>query len=196
MSEVTTTVAAQGTTAASETQWFALKVISGKERKVREYVENEVKRSGWTHIVKQVLVPTEKIYKIHKGKKVIKERNFFPGYVLVEVAKTGMTSDIIQTVQGITGVLHFIEKNKPVALRKAEVNRILGKVDEMQEAGESINEPFIIDETVKIIDGPFNDFLGTVEEINEEKKKLKVVVKIFGRRTPVELNFMQVEKIS
>ena len=195
MSEVTTTPVGK-VQDTSETQWFALKVISGKERKVREYVENEVKRSGWGHIVKQVLVPTEKIYKIQKGKKVIKERNFFPGYVLVEASMKGLNSDIIQRLQGITGVLHFIEKNKPVALRKTEVNRILGKVDEMQEAGESINEPFIIDETVKIIDGPFNDFLGTVEEINEEKKKLKVVVKIFGRRTPVELNFMQVEKIS
>lgn len=188
----------QATTAptAVETQWFALKVISGKERKVREYVENEVKRSGWTHIVKQVLVPTEKVYKVVKGKKVIKERNFFPGYVLVETKKDALTSEMVQVVQGITGVLHFIEKNKPVALRKTEVNRILGKVDEMQETGESMHEPFIIDETVKIIDGPFNDFLGTIEEINEDKKKLKVVVKIFGRRTPVELNFMQVEKIA
>ena len=181
---------------ATDTQWFALKVISGKERKVREYVENEVKRSGWGHVVKQVLVPTEKVYKIIKGKKVIKEKNFFPGYVLVETKKDGLTGEIVQAIQGITGVLHFIERNKPVPLRKTEVYRILGKVDEMQETGESIHEPFIIDETVKIIDGPFNDFLGTIEEINEDKKKLKVVVKIFGRRTPVELNFMQVEKIA
>jgi transcriptional antiterminator NusG len=186
-----------GTAAATaETQWFALKVISGKERKIREYIENEVKRSKWDNIIKQVLVPTEKVYKILKGKKVIKERNFFPGYVLVEAAKDALHGDIVQSLQSITGVLHFIEKNKPVPLRKTEVNRILGKVDEVQGTGESIHEPFIIDETVKIIDGPFNDFLGTVEEINEEKKKLKVIVKIFGRRTPVELNFVQVEKIS
>ena len=184
------------TSTATETQWFALKVISGKERKVREYIENEVKRNKWGNVVKQVLVPTEKVYKIQKGKKVIKERNFFPGYILVEASKDLLKGDMVQTLQGITGVLHFIEKNKPVPLRRSEVNRILGKVDEMQSTGESIQEPFIIDETVKIIDGPFNDFLGTVEEINEEKKKLKVIVKIFGRRTPVELNFIQVEKIS
>ncbi|GIV34207.1 MAG: transcription termination/antitermination protein NusG [Chitinophagales bacterium] len=184
------------TATTQETQWFALKVLAGKERKVKEYVENEVKRSGWGHIVKQVLIPMEKVYKIVKGKKVIKERNFFPGYVLVEVVKGGLTPEMVQALQNITGVMHFIERDKPVPLRKTEVNRILGKVDEMQETGESIQEPFIIDETVRIIDGPFNDFLGTVEEINEEKKKLKVIVKIFGRRTPVELNFMQVEKIS
>ena len=179
-----------------ETNWYALKVISGKERKVKEYVEKEVKYSGWQHVVKQVLVPTEKIYKIQKGKKVIKERNFFPGYVLIEAQSGKMNSDMIQTIQNVSGVMHFIERNKPVPLRNSEVNRILGKVDEMQEVGANVLEPFIIDETVKIIDGPFNDFLGTIEEVNDEKKRLKVIVKIFGRRTPVELNFLQVEKIS
>lgn len=180
----------------AESNWYALKVISGKERKVKEYVEKEVKLSGWQHIIKQVLVPTEKVYKIQKGKKVIKERNFFPGYVLVETKSSGMSGEVVQHIQNIPGVMHFIERHKPMPLRKAEINRILGKVDEVHGAGESIQEPFIIDETVKIVDGPFNDFLGTIEEINDEKKRLKVIVKIFGRRTPVELNFMQVEKIT
>jgi transcriptional antiterminator NusG len=103
---------------------------------------------------------------------------------------------MISTIVGTTGVIHFLGKEHPEPLRQSEVNRILGKIDEMQDAGESVNEPFIIDETVKIIDGPFNDFKGTIEEIHEDKKKLKVVVKIFGRRTPVELNFMQVEKLT
>ena len=178
-----------------ETSWYALKVISGKERKLREYIQKEIDYAGWGSIITQVLVPTEKVYKIQKGKKVIKERNFFPGYILVESQTGQMSGEMIQTIQGIPNVMHFIERNKPVALRNTEVNRILGKVDEMQEVGESIQEPFIIDETVKVIDGPFNDFLGTIEEVNEEKKRLKVIVKIFGRRTPVELNFMQVEKI-
>ena len=181
---------------AEESNWYALKVISGKERKLKEYIEKEVSRSGWNHIVLQVLVPTEKVYKIQKGKKVIKERNFFPGYILIEGKKGKFSAEVIQTIQNLTGVLHFIERNNPTPLRQSEMNRILGKVDEMQGTGESIQEPFIMDETVKIIDGPFNDFLGTIEEINEERKRLKVIVKIFGRRTPVELNFMQVEKIS
>lgn len=174
-------------------KWYALRVISGQERKLKEYIEREVDRSGWDKAIKQILVPTEKVYKIQNGKKVIKERNFFPGYVLVEAS--GMTAEMIQHIQQTTGVIHFLGKEHPIPLRQSEVNRILGKVDEMEEIGESVNEPFMIDEMVKIIDGPFNDFKGTIEEIYEEKKKLKVIVKIFGRRTPVELNFMQVEKL-
>lgn len=181
---------------AGENKWFALRVVSGQERKLKDYLELEVKRSGWDTNIKQILVPTEKVYKIQNGKKVIKERNFFPGYILVETIASGMSGAMIQTLTGVTGVIHFLGKENPTPLRNSEVNRILGKVDEMQEVGESVNEPFIIEETVKIIDGPFNDFKGTIEEIYEEKKKLKVIVKIFGRRTPVEVNFMQVEKMS
>ncbi|MBK8677583.1 MAG: transcription termination/antitermination factor NusG [Sphingobacteriales bacterium] len=172
-----------------------LRVISGKERKVREYIELEVKRSKWEDIIKQVVTPTEKVYQIKNGKKTIKERNFYPGYMLVEAVEKKLNSDIVSTITAITGVISFLGKDTPVPLRKAEINRILGKVDEMEESGETVSvEPFLIGETVKIIDGPFNDFNGVIEEINNEKKKLKVIVKIFGRRTPVELNFIQVEK--
>jgi len=177
-----------------DNKWYVLRVLSGKERKIKEYLESEVKREGWDATIAQVLVPTEKVYKIRKGKKVIQERNFFPGYVLIEASGDHIRGDIIQAIRNMTGVINFLGKDHPVPLRKPEVNRILGKVDEMSEIGESINEPFIVGETVKIIDGPFNDFFGTIEEIYDEKKKLKVIVKIFGRRTPVELNFMQVEK--
>jgi transcriptional antiterminator NusG len=181
---------------ADDFKWYALRVIGGKERKLRDYVEGEVRRSGWEPFVRQILVPTEKVYQIKNGKKVIKEKNFFPGYVLMEIQDGKLSAEMIQAVTNLTGVIHFLGKQNPTPLRKSEVNRILGKVDEMQEMGESINEPFIENETVKIIDGPFNDFKGTIEKVDEEKKKLKVIVKIFGRRTPVELNFMQVEKIS
>lgn len=177
-------------------KWFVLRVISGKERKLKEYIEMEVKRSGWEHIVTQVLVPTEKVYKIKNGKKTIHERNFYPGYIMIESSADHLGGEIINTIRNLTGVIHFLGKDNPQPLRKAEVNRILGKVDEMQEEGTVMNEPFIVGETVRIIDGPFNDFLGNIEEIYEEKKKLKVNVKIFGRKTPVELNFMQVEKQS
>ncbi len=180
--------------AEKSSSWYVLRVISGKERKLKEYITKEVDRSGWNTTILQVLVPTEKVYQIKQSKKVIKERNFFPGYILIEALTGKMSGDMITTIRNLTGVINFLGGTNPTPIRQAEANRILGKVDEMEEAGESMNEPFIIGETVKITDGPFNDFNGTIEEIYEEKKKLKVIVKIFGRRTPVELNFMQVEK--
>ena len=179
-----------------ETEWYVLRVVSGKERKIKEQLDAEISRSEWGHVVVQVLVPTEKVYKIQKGKKVIRERNFYPGYMLIEAVRNQLNGDIIQTIRSTTNVINFLGKENPTPLRKAEVNRILGKVDEMQDVGESLNEPYLVGETVKIVDGPFNDFNGTIEEIYDEKKKLKVIVKIFGRRTPVELNFVQVEKQS
>jgi len=181
---------------ADDKKWYVLRVISGKERKLRDYVEQHIKRSGWDHIMSQILVPTEKIYKIKNGKKVIQEKNSLPGYILIEATEGKMTPEMIQVITGITSVIDFLGKDNPIALRKNEVNRILGKMDEMSEEGAVMNEPFIIGETVKIIDGPFNDFLGNVDEVYEDKKKLKVIVKIFGRKTPVELNFIQVEKVS
>jgi transcription termination/antitermination protein NusG len=181
---------------ADENKWYVLRVMSGKERKIKEYLQSEISRSGWENVINQVLVPTEKVYKIRNGKKVIQERNFFPGYILIEAKGKKIPGEIIQEIRNMTNIINFLGNNNPVPLRKSEVNRILGKVDEMSEAGESINEPFIEGETVKIVDGPFNDFFGNIEEIYDEKKKLKVIVKIFGRRTPVELNFIQVEKQS
>lgn len=177
-----------------EGKWYVLRVISGKERKIKLNIESEMARSKWSHIVTQVLVPTEKVYQLKNGKKVVKERNFFPGYLLIEAAENKLNADIIQTITNVNGVINFLGKDKPAPLRKVEVSRILGKVDELQESGETLTEPFLVGETVKVIDGPFNEFLGTIEEIYDEKKKLKVIVKIFGRRTPVELGFAQVEK--
>lgn len=156
----------------------------------------EVERSGWSEVVSQVLVPSEKVYKIRNGKKVILERNILPGYILIEAVAARFTPEIIQGIANIPNVIHFLGKNKPIPMMESEANRMLGKVDESQEIGESILEPFIIGESVKIIDGPFKDFVGDIKEVNEEKKKLKVIVKIFGRGTEVELNFMQVEKQS
>ncbi len=174
-------------------KWYVVRSISGKENKVREYIENEIRALGLSDYVKQILIPTEKVYQIRKGKKISKERNFFPGYILIEAALMG---EVPHAIKNVTGVIGFLgDKNgSPVPLRMSEVNRILGKVDELAESNEEINIPFIVGETVKVIDGPFNSFSGVIEEINEEKKKLKVMVKIFGRKTPLELSFMQVEK--
>lgn len=177
-----------------EGKWYSLRVISGKERKIKERIDLEVKRSGWDSFITQVLVPTEKVYKIRGGKKVISERNILPGYILVEALPSKFSGEIVQSITNIPNVIHFLGRNQPIPMRTAEANRMLGKVDESQDAGESLIEPFIVGETVKIIDGPFSEFVGDIQEVNEEKKKLKVIVKIFGRGTEVELNFMQVEK--
>jgi transcriptional antiterminator NusG len=180
-----------------DTKWYVLRVVSGKERKVKEYLDKEVTRGGWGSVVRQVFLPVEKVYKVQNGKKVMRERNYYPGYVMIEVSEGKLHDELRETISGITNVIHFLGKENPIALRKSEVNKMLGKMDEMAEAGgASMSEPFIVGETIKIIEGPFNDFNGTIEEVNDEKKKLKVTVKIFGRSTPVELNYMQVEKIS
>ena len=180
-----------------DTKWFVLRVISGKEKKVKEYLDKEISRGGWSETVKQVFLPVEKVYKVAKGKKVMRERNYYPGYVMIEIAQGKLSDDLRDVIKNTTNVIHFLGKENPIALRKAEVNKMLGKMDEMAEAGGVImSEPFIVGETIKIIEGPFNDFNGVIEDVNDEKKKLKVTVKIFGRSTPVELNYMQVEKIS
>jgi transcription termination/antitermination protein NusG len=180
-----------------ETKWFVLRVVSGKERKVKEYLDKEISRGGWDNIVKQVFLPVEKVYKVQNGKKVMRERNYYPGYVMIEISEGKLSDDLRDTIKNTTSVIHFLGKENPIALRKSEVNKMLGKMDEMAEAGGvSMSEPFIVGETIKIIEGPFNDFNGMIEEVNDEKKKLKVTVKIFGRSTPVELNYMQVEKLS
>jgi transcription termination/antitermination protein NusG len=180
-----------------ETKWYVLRVVSGKERKIKEYLDKDISRNGWGTIIRQVFLPVEKVYKVQNGKKVMRERNFYPGYVMIEVESGKLNDDIISSIKNMTNVIHFLGKDNPIALRKSEVNKMLGKVDEMSDAGGmTMSEPFIVGETIKIIDGPFNDFNGVIEEVNDEKKKLKVTVKIFGRATPVELNYMQVEKIS
>ena len=173
-------------------KWYVVRAVSGSEKKVKQYIDSEVSRLGLGEYVSQVLIPTEKIYQIRKGKKVSAERNFFPGYILIEAALVGEIPHIIRNVPGVLGWLG--SGSDPVPLRQAEVNRILGKVDELSGKEEELNIPFIVGETVKVTDGPFNSFTGVIEEINEEKKKLKVMVKIFGRKTPLELSFMQVEK--
>jgi transcriptional antiterminator NusG len=182
--------------AADDKRWYSLRVISGKEKKIQERILLEIERSGWKDIVFSVVVPTEKVYKIRNGKKVMQERNLLPGYILVEAIGAKLNGDVAKIIADIPNVIHFLGKEQPIPMTQAEANRLLGKVDQSTEAGETLSEPFLIGETVKIIDGPFAEFIGDIQEVNEEKKKLKVIVKIFGRGTEVELNFMQVEKIS
>jgi transcriptional antiterminator NusG len=175
-------------------KWYVLRAIGGKEKKVKEYIENEIAIGDLKGFVDQVLIPTEKVYQIRNGKKISKERNFFPGYVLIEAALVGEVTHTLRNFPNVIGFLGDTKGGDPVAMRQSEVNRILGRVDELAETDEELNIPYVVGETVKVIDGPFNGFNGTIEDINEEKKKLQVMVKIFGRKTPLELSFLQVEK--
>ena len=155
-------------------KWYSLRVISGKERKIKERIELEIKRAGWDDVVTQVLVPSEKVYKIRNGKKVILDRNILPGYILLEADPERFSAEIVQGISNMPNVIHFLGRQSPIPMQESEANRMLGKVDDSQGLVESMVEPFIEGEMVKIIDGPFNDFVGDIKEINEEKKKLKV----------------------
>ena len=177
-------------------KWYVLKTVSGQESKVKTYIENEIQYHKLQESIGQVVVPMEKVIQIRNGKKVQKEKVHYPGYVMIEAELQGEIPHIIKNIPGVISFLSATKGGDPLPMRQAEVNRMLGKVDELAEAEDSmINIPYIIGETVKVIDGPFNGFNGTIEKINEDKRKLEVMVLIFGRKTPLELSFMQVEKI-
>jgi transcriptional antiterminator NusG len=179
-------------------KWYVVRAVSGQEKKVKSYLDNEIARAKMEEAISQVLIPSEKVYEMRNGKKRIRERNFFPGYILISAdLSNGETTHLINSIPGVIGFLGASGTSTtkdPIPLRQSEVNRILGRVDEAEERDEQLDTPFIIGEAVKVMDGPFSGFTGTVEEIFEDRKKLNVTVKIFGRNTPVELNYIQVEK--
>jgi transcriptional antiterminator NusG len=176
-------------------KWYVVRAVSGQENKVKAYIENEINRLGMGDYISQVLVPTEKVVTVKDGKKIIKDKVYFSGYVMIEANLAGEIPHIIKSISGVIGFLGEVKGGDPVPLRLSEVNRMLGKVDELAVKTDTHSIPFNIGETIKVIDGPFNGFNGTVEKINNEKRKLEVMVKIFGRKTPLELSFMQVEKV-
>ncbi|MDX1777675.1 MAG: transcription termination/antitermination protein NusG [Thermodesulfobacteriota bacterium] len=178
-----------------EKKWYVVRAVSGQENKIKGYIESEVERHGMGDYLEEVLVPTEKVVQIRNGKKINKERVYFPGYIMIKASLVGEMVHIIKSITNVIGFLGETKGGDPVPLRKSEVNRMLGKVDELAVSTDSVAIPFVLGETVKVIDGPFNGFNGTVEKINEEKRKLEVMVKIFGRKTPLELSYMQVEKV-
>lgn len=175
--------------------WYVLRAISGKEAKVKELLDGAIKNTPLGDFVFQVLIPTEKVLTVRGGKKVVKERNLYSGYVFIEAILTG---EVIHELTNTTNVIDFLrgrtKDSKPERLRESEVMRMLGTADELQEAGaEDVND-FIVGESVKVKEGPFNDFSGVIEEVMHDKKKLKVSVKIFGRKTLLELDNWQVER--
>ncbi len=178
--------------------WYVLRAIGGKEKKVKEYIENEIRHLHLEHLISQVLIPTEKVFTVRNGKKVSKERVSYPGYVLVEAA---MVDEVPYVLRNTPNVLGFLGETKEESqrliatpIREAEVARILGRVDQMSEGEEESAVSYIVGENVKVTDGPFATFSGIVEAVDEERKKLTVSVRIFGRKTLMELSYMQVEK--
>lgn len=171
-------------------RWYAIHVLSGHERKVKAYLENEAAALGLSDRLAGVLIPSEEVTEMREGKKRVRNKTFFPGYMLVEMVLDKDTQHLILNTPGITNFVG--PKNRPQPLRQDEIDRILGRVQESR-TKEIVSVPFKVGDPVRVTDGPFLDFTGFVEEINEEKKKAKVLVSIFGRSTPVELDFLQIE---
>tara|TARA_B100001769_G_scaffold260513_1_gene241196 strand:- start:784 stop:1335 length:552 start_codon:yes stop_codon:yes gene_type:complete len=182
-------------TEVTDKKWYVVRAVSGQESKIKDYIASEIDRLGYSRMLEDILVPTEKIVQIRNGKKVSKEKTYFPGYIMIKADLSGEVPHIIKSVPNVIGFLGETKGGDPVPLRPTEVNRMLGKVDELTLATEQINIPYVVGENIKVIDGPFNGFTGAIEKVNEDKRKLEVMVKIFGRKTPLELSYMQVEKL-
>ena len=177
-------------------KWYVLRAISGKEGKVKEVIDALINNQpDFAKHVSQVLIPTEKVVTVTSGKRKIKEKNRYPGYVFVEAELVGETQARLREVSNVMGFLNDSRSsNTPMPLRPAEVSQMLGTIDEMAEIPEDVFIPFEVGESIKVSDGPFSGFNGTVDEILQDRSKMKVIVVIFGRKTQLELNFTQVTK--
>ena len=173
--------------------WYVLRAVSGKEGKVKEFIEAAKKHNDVLNAsVGEILLPTEKYAMMRNGKRVIKEKLFLPGYVLIQARLQGEVAHMLRFIPNVLGFLGGLEH--PEVVRQADINRILGTAEESSIENTDVAIPYNVDDTVKVIDGPFSGFSGVIEEVNADKRKLKVMVKIFGRKTPLELAFTQVEK--
>ena len=172
-------------------RWYSVSVLSNFEKKVAEQIRHAVADAGLEDQIEEVLVPTEEVIEIRRGKKVPTERRFMPGYVLVRMEMTDQGYHLINSINRVTGFLG--PQGRPMPMKDAEVEAILGRVAEGEEAPRTLIH-FEVGEKVKVNDGPFEDFDGMVEEVDEDNQRLKVTVSIFGRETPVELEFTQVTK--
>ena len=179
----------------SQKKWYVVRAVSGQEAKIKDYIASEINRLGYDSYLEDILVPTEKVVQIRNGKKINKEKVYYPGYIMIKADLSGEIPHVIKSVTNVIGFLGETKGGEPIPLRPSEVNRLLGKVDELELSKEHVAIPYTEGESIKVIDGPFNGFTGTIENVNEDKRKLQVMVKIFGRKTPLELSYMQVEKI-
>lgn len=172
-------------------KWYVLRTFSGHEKKVKQYLERELERLGIEDKVADVMIPTETVFEMRGGKKRTREKTFFPGYIMLNAY---LDNELQHVISGLPSVVGFLSTgDEPTPLRPDEVNRILGKIDEAREMGEQPEIPFKNGDAVKVVDGPFNNFTGFVEEVYPDKMKVKVMVSIFGRKTPLELDYLQVE---
>lgn len=172
-------------------RWYSVSVLSNFEKKVAEQIKTAVAEAGLGEEIDEVLVPTEEVIEVRRGKKVTSERRFMPGYVLVRMEMSNRGYHLISSINRVTGFLG--PQGKPMPMRDAEVNAILNRVEEGEAQPRNLIR-FDIGEKVKVTDGPFEGFDGMVEEVDEDHSRLKVSVSIFGRATPVELEFTQVSK--
>jgi len=174
-----------------EFKWYVVRTFSGHENKVKTLLENELADNEQLHAkIQEILVPMEKVFEVKDGKKKSKTKNFFPGYILVNADLDNQVKEFILNTASVMGFLGT--RNNPNPLQPEEVKRIVGRISQ-DESSERMETIFRSGDLVKIIDGPFNNFSGTVQEVNEEKMKIKVMVSIFGRKTPVEIDFVQAE---
>ncbi|MGI9176209.1 MAG: transcription termination/antitermination protein NusG [Rhodothermales bacterium] len=172
-------------------KWYVLRTFSGHEKKVKQYLEREVDRLEIGDRIAEIMIPTETVFEMRQGKKRTREKTFFPGYILLHALLDNHLQHVLSNVPSVVGFL--TTGDEPTPLRPDEVNRILGKMDEAREMGEQPEIPFENGDAVKVVDGPFNNFTGFVEEVYPDKMKVKVMVSIFGRKTPLELDYLQVE---
>ncbi len=176
--------------------WYVVRCFSGHEKKVKEYLQREIGLQGFEEKITEILIPSETVIEIRSGKKRTREKNFFPGYIIIEAIYDDSVNNLVSNAPSVIGFLkNDKDSNRPTPLKKEEVNRILGRASKAQEAGAAslVEIPFKKGDLVKVIDGPFKDFDGTVEEVYPDKLKLRVLVSIFGRRTPVEVDVNQVD---
>ncbi len=176
-------------------KWYVVKVISGKEAKIQKLIENEIQRNHLEDYIGDILVPTEKVVQIRNGKRIQKEKTLFPGYIYIEANLAGELPHVIKSIPGVIGFLSGVKGGDPMPLSKKEVNRILGKLDELAMNEDTIMIPYKVGEAVTVTDGPFKGFEGVIEEVNKDRKKVTVMVKFFGRKTPLELGYFEVKKI-
>lgn len=173
--------------------WYVLRTFSNHEKKVRRYLEGEIERLGLEDQVEEILIPTETVFEMKGGEKKTKEKTFFPGYILLNCELTSELRDMAEDLPSVIGFLTAGTGDEPTQLRQEEVQRILGKMDRAEEMGEQPEMPFKVGDPVKVVDGPFDSFNGVIEDVYPDKMKVKVMVSIFGRKTPVELDYLQVE---
>jgi transcriptional antiterminator NusG len=172
-------------------KWYAVRTITGHEKRVKNYLDTEITELALENKISQVLIPEEKVFEVKGGKKKIKYKNFFPGYVLVEAT---LDKEVVKLLSHAPSVLKMVgDKNEAIALREDEVKRIIGRINDSDEK-EKIDMQFEKGDLIKVVSGPFVNFNGTINEINLERMKVKVMVSIFGRKTPIELDFAQIEK--